>query len=189
MEVGLDFDGVFIDTSLVKSKLALALYGVYIPPEQFKREVVVGCGLLTDEQYTKVSRTASSDLELTLSMPPLPNSVYFTNRLLHEGHGVRVVTSRDGYNAWIAMQYMLYYGLFLTLSGVGYRIPKTDACRGLDFYADDDLDKLIPLVGIVPRLYLFSWPYNSHLTIPSNITGKTYSWSHIYSLISGRNVV
>lgn len=33
---------------------------------------------------------------------------------------------------------------------------------GLDLYVDDDFDKLEPLVGVVPHLFLFSWGYNAH---------------------------
>jgi len=51
-------------------------------------------------------------------------------------------------------------GLNFTFIGVGGGVKKIEACRGLDVYIDDDLDKLEPLVGIVPYRFLLTHEYN-----------------------------
>ena len=56
MKIGLDFDGVISDCGDLKSKGAKILYGVDIPPEKFKKELVVGQGILTLEQYANLQK-------------------------------------------------------------------------------------------------------------------------------------
>ncbi|HLC39014.1 MAG TPA: hypothetical protein VJJ80_02755 [Patescibacteria group bacterium] len=46
-------------------------------------------------------------------------------------------------------------------------------------YIDDDIDKLAPLVGIVPYLFLFSWPYNL-AEDERNIAKRIFSWQEFY---------
>ncbi|MEK7660150.1 MAG: hypothetical protein AAB343_03020 [Patescibacteria group bacterium] len=49
MKIGIDFDGVVADCGRLKTLGAKELYGVDIAPEKFKKEIVVGEGILTSE--------------------------------------------------------------------------------------------------------------------------------------------
>lgn len=77
---------------------------------------------------------------------------------------------------------MLKREVNIRITGVGLN-SKSDACRGLDVYVDDDLDKLEYLVGIVDHRFLFSWEYNKHLTT-KDIASRVTSWRELYSRIS-----
>ena len=74
------------------------------------------------------------------------------------------------------------FGLSLPLVAVGGGASKAKACSGLNVYMDDDLDKLEPLVNIVPNRFLFSWGYNSHVW-EGNIAKRISSWQDFYKEI------
>ena len=54
MEIGIDFDGVVTDCGELKSFVAKRLYGKDIPPDNFKKEFVVGKEMLTHKQYREL---------------------------------------------------------------------------------------------------------------------------------------
>ncbi len=182
MRIGLDFDGVISDCGQLKSDAAKILYGVEIPPERFKTELVVG--ILTQEQYRHLQRQIYGTRKLGLLMKPVDGVLDYLPKLQQDGHELRCITSRYEEEADIAREWLLAQHLTLPLTAVGGRTKKAKACQGLDVYADDDLDKLEPLVGIVSRLFLFSWGYNQHIEVPSSIAQRVDSWQNFYQKIS-----
>lgn len=186
MRIGLDFDGVVSDCGQLKSQGAKSLYGVDIPPEIFKREIVVGKGLLTLEQYRNLQKQIYGTRQIGLTMLPVEGALEIIPRLQRDGHYLPVVTSRGNSESEIAREWMMLQGLELDLISVGPGVTKTDACRGLDVYIDDDLDKLEPLVDIVPNRFLFSWDYNRHVHL-DGIAKRIGSWQQFYDEISTLN--
>ena len=71
MRIGLDFDGVISDCGQLKSHGAKILYGVEIPPEKFKKELIVGARILTAEQYKHLERQIYDTREIGLTMLPV----------------------------------------------------------------------------------------------------------------------
>ncbi len=183
MKIGLDFDGVISDCGRLKTDGAKILYGVEIPPERFKRELVVGAGILTSEQYSDLQNQIYNSREIGLTMLPVDGVLEFVPRFQREGYDLIVVTSRR--KVEIPKEWMKLKGLDLQIVGVGNSVSKASACGGLDVYIDDDLDKLEPLVGIVPDLYLFSWGYNRHIEVPQSVAKRIDSWSQFYKEIVG----
>lgn len=157
MKIGLDFDGVISDCGRLKSDGAKRLYGLDIPPERFKTELVVGAGILTLEQYRNLQRPIYENSEIGLSMLPVDGVFEFIPKLQQDNHDLVIVTSRNEGSCYIAKEWMKKQNLSLKLIGVGGRVKKIEACRGLDVYVDDDLDKIESLVGVVPYRFLFSW--------------------------------
>src|SRR3989344_6545639 len=187
MKIGLDFDGVISDCGRLKSDGAKRLYGVEIPPEKFKTEIVVGQGFLTLEQYRSLQKQIYGTREIGLLMKEFDGVIDYTQRLISEGHDLTIITSRGIQESEIAREWMRMVKLNLPLNGIGGGVKKTDACRGLDVYIDDDLDKLEPLVGIVPNRFLFSWGYNQHIEVPPTIAQRIQSWEHFYQEVSKLN--
>ncbi len=183
INIGLDFDGVIADCLKLKSLWAKNLYGVIIPPERFKRELAVGEGYLTLEQYRAVQVLVYGDRDIALQMEPVDGMLYFLPRLIKEGHEVRVITSRSEVMLAIAEEWTALRGLDLNFTGVGRQVSKADASKGLDVFIDDDLDKLVPLMDIVPHRFLFSWEYNSHIK-EEGIATRVASWSDFYEKIT-----
>lgn len=182
MKIGLDFDGVISDCGKLKSDGAKKLYGVDIPPAKFKKEIVVGEKHLTIEQYRELQKIIYETREIGLLMEPVSGVPDFLPRLVADGHTVLVVTSRDEVGLEIAKEWSLQQGFQLNFVGVGYGNSKVNAANGLDFYIDDDLDKLEPLVGVVPHRFLFSWGYNAHVEV-GDVAKRLASWEELYRTI------
>lgn len=183
MRIGLDFDGVITDCGDLKSIAAMGLYGVKIPPEDFKKEIVVGRGLLDAEQYRELQRVIYETPEWGLRMKMVEGVQYHLNHLDREGHKLVVVTSRGGAALDVAKEWSRRQNIdhYLDFVGTGGQ-SKVEYLRGFDLYVDDDLDKLEPLVGIVPQLFLFSWGYNMHITV-NGIAKRVSSWEELYHVI------
>lgn len=184
MHIGLDFDGVISDCGRLKSDAAKILYEVEIPPERFKTELVVGEGILTLEQYRHLQRQIYGTRELGLLMKPVNGVLDYLPQLQQEGHQLRCITSRYEEEADIAREWLSQCNLSLPITAVGGRTKKAEACQNLEIYIDDDLDKLEPLAGIVPHLFLFSWGYNQHIDVPAGLAQRVDSWKDFYENIS-----
>jgi len=187
MRIGLDFDGVISDCGRLKCQGAKMLYGVEISPERFKKELVVDTGILTLEQYRHLQKQIYSNREIGLTMLPVEGVFEFLPKLQQEGYDLMIVTSRGEKESEIAREWMKQKNISVKLVGVGGGVSKTDACRGLDVYIDDDLDKLEPLVGVVPNRFLFSWGYNQHIEVPQILAKRVESWERFYQEVSRLN--
>ena len=183
MKIGLDFDGVISDCGKLKSDIARELYGLDIPPEKFKKEIVIGEGYLTTEQYRDLQKIIYGTYKFGLRMEPVIGVLESIPRLMASGHTLLVVTSRTETELEIAKEWCAKQGLALNFIGVGYGRSKAEACVGLDVYIDDDLDKLEPLVNIVPHRFLFSWGYNSHIAL-GTIALPISSWKEFCKTIT-----
>lgn len=186
MRIGIDFDGVIANCGHLKALGAQELFGVTIPQEKFKKEIVVGEGILTLEQYRTLQHKIYGTREIGLRMEPVPGVLEYTHQLIAEGHKITVVTSRSHNELDIAWEWSLRQGLTFNFVGVGYGNSKADAARGLTCYIDDDLDKLEPLRDIVPHRFLFSWGYNVHEDA-RDIARRIHSWGEFYEAIQRLN--
>ncbi len=182
MKIGLDFDGVISDCGKLKSDGAKMLYGVEIPPAKFKKEIVVGEKHLTTEQYLGLQKIVYGTREVGFLMEPVDGVLHYIPRLIADGHIILVVTSRGEVELEIAKEWSIHQGLQLDFVGVGYNNSKAEPATGLDLYVDDDLDKLEPLVSVVPHRFLFSWGYNTHITT-GKVAKRIASWEELYKTI------
>jgi uncharacterized HAD superfamily protein len=185
-KIGLDFDGVISDCGALKTEGARRLYGLSIPSEKFKTEILLGEKLLTLEQYRNIQKQIYGTMEYGLLMQKVEGVSEYTKKLIDEGYNLNIVTSRGAKEAEVAREWMKIQGLNIPLSAIGGDIKKTDACRGLDVYIDDDLDKLEPLIGVVPYRFLFSWGYNSQVDSGS-IAKRVNSWQDFYEEVKALN--
>lgn len=178
MKIGLDFDGVIANSHPLKALAAKEKFGVEIPIEQFRKKVVVGTRLLTAEQYREVGVLAMNG---SYPIPPVLDVLVYLPLLLRDRHLLSIITSRTKEALEFAKKWLAEYHLpDLPIQGVGYGLSKAKACEGLDVYIDDDLEKLLPLVGQVRNLLFFSWPWNLHEKQPVGIT-RVSSWYELYN--------
>lgn len=183
LHIGLDFDGVISDCGQLKSEAARRMFGVEILPENFKKELVVNAGLLTMDQYRDLQQRIYGTEEFGMLAEPVPEAKEHLAKLAADGHRVRIITTRDGQTLEVAKKWCAKHGLELDFTGVGFGVTKAAAAEGCHLYCDDDLDKLQPLVGVVPNLYLFSWGYNRHAD-PTGVAHRIASWPDLYAVIS-----
>ena len=170
------------DCGKLKSDAAKKLHGLDIPSEKFKKEIVIGEGYLTAEQYRDLQRIIYGTREVGFLMEPVSGVLESVPQLLALGHTLLIVTSRGEVELEIAKEWSVKRGLALDFVGVGYGVSKAVACTGFDVYIDDDLDKLEPLVNIVPHRFLFSWGYNNHIDVGA-VAKRIGSWQEFCETI------
>lgn len=186
MKIALDFDGVISNCGKLKSAGAKKLFGLDIPANKFKREIVVGEGLMTLTQYRQLQESIYATHKIGMMMEPVEGALHFLPKIISQGHTVRIVTSRDGQALKIAKEWSSKNGFELDFVGLGYGISKAGATDGFDVFIDDDLDKLETLVNTVPYRFLFSWSYNAHVEV-GHIARRINSWEEIYHTIQAIN--
>ena len=183
MNIGLDFDGVLVDCNTLKSVGAKKLFGRRISSVSFSRKQAVSMGFLTAEEYNYLQETIYSDRSFMRYMCEVPNALFCVRNFLSAGHTVRVVTSRSGEKIAIAREWLKNTGLHIPVTGVGSGTSKIIATAGLDLFVDDDLDKLTPLIGAVPRLFLFSPEHDRNTPLTDGIE-RVSSWNDLHRTVS-----
>ncbi len=181
MKIGLDFDGVITDCGLLKSEGAKKLFGISIPAEKFKKEIVLGEGLLTIDQYRAIQKFIYNNLELGLKMKAV-EGLFEGILQLKQKHDLQIITSRYGDSLMVAKAWLDRNKIYIPITGAGRGVSKSNSANGCDIFIDDDLEKLTELQNVVPKLFLFSWPYNSHELLPDYVE-KVNGWSQFVKLV------
>lgn len=180
--IGLDFDGVITNCGKLKALSAKKLFGIDIPEGSFKKEIVIGGGLLNPEQYKQVQLYAYGNTEMGRHMEELPDA---TNsiRSLQKEHEVVIITARTKEFAEIAQQWLRSHNLSLEMREVSYEKTKKEDATDVDIFVDDDIQNLTDLIGHVPHLFLFDWPYNKTETLPPEIE-RVADWNTLVQKIN-----
>jgi uncharacterized HAD superfamily protein len=181
MKIGLDFDDVLADSQSLKSAIAKELFGVDIPPEECFRPLLAG--RLTDEQYEKGKEVFFNGDHQVL---PVKDAIHYVKLLMSDGHSLEVVTSRTNAkrlwaDEWLRRELQKNVNP-IPVTGVGYKEPKTVACAHIDVFVDDDIEKLVPLVGTVQHLFHFVGKYVRHQATPAPIV-RVADWHDLYQEI------
>lgn len=185
MNIGMDFDGVFADTTKLKHTMAKQMFGIEgIPDHRFKESYVVEDGTMTREQYRELMTEVCANPEVGLQMDSIGDVDEVIPRLKKEGHRLVVITSRSPEEVAVAREWCVRRGFDLEYISVGYGKDKKEACAGMDIYIDDDVHKLEPLVGIVPYLFLFHQKHNEEHDLPEG-TLRVYSWKEFLHAVEG----
>lgn len=181
--IGLDFDGVIENVGEFKVAAAKRYHGFEIDPADFRKEVLVARGHFTAEGYKAFQRRMYTDTELGRLMEPVAGMHETLARLLEDGHELSIITSRDPVEEEIARAWCEHQGIRIPLVADGVGKSKATAAQGLDVYIDDNTEKLVPLVGVVPELFLFEWGYNEHELPPPEVQ-RVASWADFYAAVS-----
>ena len=183
MKIGLDFDGVIADCGDLKREGALRLFGVDIPVEKFKREIVVNEEILTNNQYTELQKKIYETRELGLLAKIVEGAKEYIELLKSENHTLTIVTSRHKNGLLIAKEWAVSNGIDLPF--VGCEGSKESYCRDLelDVFVDDDFDKIESVANVVKYNFLFSWGYNESVG-EKPISTRIHSWRELYEKIS-----
>lgn len=182
LNIGFDFDDVIAYSHETKSKLTQSLFGIYIPPNEFRKDLILAEKILTAEQYFQMGRILFTQEH---EINPVPDAIETLRVLRTDGYDIKIVSSRDaeGKTLQPAINWLKKYNVDIPLFGTGYGNSKLEAVRGLDLFVDDDPEKLEPLIGIVPHILFYKWAHNSHKIPPSGVV-EVSSWKEIYDYIS-----
>lgn len=164
--IGLDFDGVCGDTHSLKPEVAERLFGVKIHPDFFCKSYVTEVNkFLTKEQYAQVQRVAFG----IRNFPEVTGATQGIRKLIARGYNVSVVTARTEKALEVAQDWIRIRKLNIPIVGVGYKVSKVEACKGMSVYLDDDSKVLKSLMDVVPNLFFFRWGYNVKEEPPKNV--------------------
>jgi hypothetical protein len=155
MNVGLDFDGVIADGARLKSAVLKQAFDIDIAPVLCKRKYALQEGWVSEERYEEMLCAVYEDWEMHALIPPIPEAVESIRGLMDDGHHVRIISARDPAAERNVLPWLEQHGIVMPVVCVGRFGEKTEACRGLDAYVDDDLVHLLPLKRVVPRKFLF----------------------------------
>lgn len=184
MNIGLDFDGVFADTTELKHTQAKRMFGLEgIPSNRFKESYVVEDGRMTREQYRELMGQVCANPEVGLDMEPIGEVGEVVPELRSKGHRLVVITSRSPEEVAVAKQWCERRGFDLEYISVGYGKDKKEACEGIEIYMDDDVHKLEPLVGLVPHLFLFHQGHNADHDLPHGVQ-RVHSWKEFLDAVN-----
>lgn len=176
LKLGVDFDGVISDSRFVKQKVIADKFGVKVPADMTGYLAVMKHGYISNEQYQELA-VLMYESEIVLETEPVKDAIA-TIIKLRNIFEVKIVTARTQVGVDLAKRWCKKNGLNdIEIIGTS-RQEKTVALKGSDYFVDDDLIKLIPLIGKVPHLYLFSWPYNADEIVPAEIT-RVWSWKEL----------
>lgn len=179
LNIGLDFSGVIADCEGLKREIVRRFFGKDVL--RVKKDLV-DKGLMTFDQYLTVKQKAACTREMGYRTKPVENVHTYLEILKNEGHSLKVVTSRYDISSWIAKEWMHLNCINIPIVSVGKGNDKADACRGLDVFVDDDVEKLEKLVGVVPNRFLFSWDYNKNVHL-DGLAKRVNSWKDLYENI------
>ena len=119
-------------------------------------------------------------------MKPVWGVRTYLKRLAGDEHELAIVRMRTGKSQELAEKWMENQNLplvpFIEV-GWGENRSKAPYLRGFDVFLDDDLDRLEPVAGIVPHLFLFSWGYNL-MENESGIATRIHSWKEFYQEVT-----
>ena len=140
--------------------------------------MVVEGNYLTREQYRALMALVCGDPHIGIQAVEIPGSTAMLRALQKRGDQIKIVTSRSGTEIDVIHAWLAERGLSVACVSVGYGKDKVAAVEGFDVYVDDDLPKLLPLVGRIPTLILFSQPHNKGVTVPDDVV-RVASWDEL----------
>lgn len=149
MTIVSDLHGVFIDGfSIMKlrSEVAEKLFQVKISPKDYRKDKVIGNGLLSAGQYGKVSREVYGEWEYVSRMEPIKGYEYFCDFIKNQGCRLIILTSIVDEMLVCAKQWLRNHNIeFERIVGVGTGGDRTELLKdcGANVYVDDRIENLV----------------------------------------------
>ena len=183
MRIGFDFNGVVINNTVTKSRVAKEFFGVDLKAENaFLRTLD---GALPPENYEVLQDIVYGTSEM-LTSPPLSEMGRTRLARLMRRNEVFLVTRIQAAGVQFAKQWLREHWLKdRGLISVGPGGDKERVLRhGFDAYVDDDLEQLASLESVVSHLFLLDAPYNRSEALPASIV-RVSDWQELEERIEG----
>jgi hypothetical protein len=162
MNIGIDFDGVIIDTANLKVKLARELFGIELDIKNASRSIILKMGIdakTYDKTFRRIIITREShEIPLIEFAKETIDKIYAE----HPDNRVYIITSRSDFEVPYQKNIMnnkqiKYHNLINTSDQSKNRICLENKIRA---YLDDDLHKLEQINNGYTKLFLLTRPYN-----------------------------
>jgi hypothetical protein len=167
MKIGLDFDGVFCNGAKLLNDGSQKLFGINLPIDKSVEEI------LNKRQVSVLKEFVFENENNNLKLESIPNAITTCEKLIKEGHELQIITKRNDGTKTVR-QYCRSWDLNIPIIGLKLGQNKSEFCSGVDVFLDDSVDNIIDLQKVVPKCFLFVWPYNLNSNIsPEN---RVHSW-------------
>lgn len=157
--IGLDFDGVIVDTARHRSEVCSLAYGRDIPAVCFAARTVVSGGHLTQQEHDHLMNLVFADPQYAARMAQLPGAISAIRSLVRPGLVFKVVTMRQEESVRFARRFLDNQRLD------DIELIATDRVRnkhlytgGMLAFVEDRTEHLEGMKESVPNLFLID-PY------------------------------
>lgn len=153
--IGLDYDGVVVDTSLQRAEVCKIIFDVDIDPRHFAAKTVVADGLLTEQQYEDLMWKVFGDPKYATRMTVLPGAIPAIHSLVCLGFLPRIVTMRPDDSLQFVARLLCDNRLQnVELLSTNRNKDKSGHLNGCVAFVDDRVAVLEKLRGTVEHLFL-----------------------------------
>lgn len=182
VNIGIDFDGVIIDSSNIKIRIAKERFGIRLTPERASKENILLSGVSVDDYNIFFRTILSSQEKFLINLVPgakeVMNQLYLSN-------GIYVITSRHNDDLKhikdLLRHHDINYHFIINTSDQ----PKNKACleNKIAIYLDDDVHKLQKINNGFTKCFLLDKPYNRNIDFDKDKIERVLDWHDFYSRI------
>lgn len=158
--IGLDFDGVVVDTVWHRCAVCIEVYGVDPPFRSFAAKTVVSEGRLTQQQYDDLMDLVFVDPRYAMMMEPLCGAIGAIHSLIAAGLTPRIVTMRQAASVKFVRRFLRLDEVQLgglKVVSTNRQLTKHQHVAGMLAFVEDRVEHLATMKGIVPNLYLMDY--------------------------------
>lgn len=182
VNIGIDFDGVIIDSSKLKIKIAKELFGFELTPETANKDNILSRGVdlktYSDTFKRIILQERSDEVELVPFAKEIIDKLYANNVIY-------VITSRfDDEVPYVRIMLknrnIKYHHLINTVDQ-----PKEEAClkNRIHIYLDDGVKKLEQIRNGYTKLFLLTKLDNKNIRIENDRIQRVSDWKDFYNKI------
>jgi uncharacterized protein len=182
VNIGIDFDGVIIDSSHLKIQIAKENFGLELTPETAFKDNILRSGVSQDD-YNRLFRGILAS-EKRYSVERIPWSKEMINKL-YRHNGVYIITSRHNEDIPFIKDILKhdeinYHELINTSDQ-----SKNNACleNKIRIYLDDDVTKLEQINNDYTKCFLLDKPYNKDVKFDGKRIERVDNWRDFYAKI------
>jgi uncharacterized HAD superfamily protein len=158
MNIGIDFDGVIADTSILKIKYVKDKFKIKIAIKDSSKEKL--SKIIGKEEYAKmiIQTYPSKEME---NVPAIKGSIE-TLKKLNKNNKIFIITSRTNSEVLTAKKWLKNNKITYTQIINTSNKSKSEVCKKykIEAFIEDDLDKLIEIKNNKMKKILLKRPYN-----------------------------
>jgi len=158
--IGLDYDGVVVDTVEQRAWACIEIYGEDPPFRSFAAKTVVSEGRLTQQQYDDLMDIIFLDPQYAMVINPLPGAIEAIHSLIAAGLTPRIVTMRQAASVKFVRRFLRSDDIRLgdlKVVATNRQRTKHEYVAGMLAFVDDRVEHLETMREIVPNLYLMDY--------------------------------
>ncbi|MCK5449490.1 hypothetical protein KAI32_01350 [Candidatus Pacearchaeota archaeon] len=154
-KIGVDFDGVVVNTGELQKYVARELFEKNISPS-CHYSTSIREGYLTNEEARRVINETYKNQKYLHYLKEQPNAKKTLMNLVDSGFPLEIITAREGKEFDFAQKWLKQNGIYIPVKSTLDGEDKTKACNGLDVYVEDIPYQANSLKEVVPRIVLFN---------------------------------